>query len=73
MHQVTHLYIPAHFVDELKFTQGEDMILTMQGGISIPENPNLRFTFMPNGAAVFRAEAVDTEPNVHKGEWSARL
>jgi len=49
------------------------MILTMQGGISISENPNLRFTFMPNGAAVFRAEAVDTEPNVYKGEWSARL
>jgi sulfur-oxidizing protein SoxY len=72
MDQLTHLYIPAHFVDELKITQGDDVILTMQGGISISENPSLRFTFVPNGAP-FRAEAVDTERNVYKGEWRAGL
>jgi sulfur-oxidizing protein SoxY len=72
MDQVTHLYVPAYFVDELKITQGDDVILTMQGGISISENPSLRFTFVPNGAP-FRAEAADTERTVYKGEWSAGL
>jgi len=70
MDQLTHLYIPPYFVDELKITQGEDVILTMQGGISISENPSLRFTFVPNGAP-FRVEAADTERTVYKGEWSA--
>ena len=73
MDQLTHLYIPAYFVDELKITQGDDLILTMQGGISISENPSLRFTFVPNGAPVFRAEAVDTERTVYKSEWRAGL
>jgi sulfur-oxidizing protein SoxY len=72
MDQVTHLYVPAYFVDELKITQGDDVILTMQGGISISENPSLRFTFVPNGAP-FRAEAADTERTVYKGEWQAGL
>jgi sulfur-oxidizing protein SoxY len=72
MDQITHLYVPAYFVDELKITQGDDVILTMQGGISISENPSLRFSFVPNGAP-FRAEAVDTERTVYKGEWQAGL
>jgi sulfur-oxidizing protein SoxY len=45
--------------------------LAMDGGISISENPNIRFTYRPNGAASFRAQAIDTEKHVYKGEWPA--
>ena len=72
MDQLTHLYVPAYFVDELKITQGDDVILTMQGGISVSENPSLRFSFVPNGAP-FRVEAADTDRKVYKGEWRAGL
>lgn len=71
MDQITHLYIPAFFVDDLNIWQGDELVLAMQGGISISENPSIRFTYVPNGAASFRAQAVDTDSHVYKGEWPA--
>ncbi|HET7849066.1 MAG TPA: thiosulfate oxidation carrier complex protein SoxZ, partial [Pseudolabrys sp.] len=69
--QVTHLYIPAFFISDLKHWQGDELILAMTGGISISENPSLRFTFTTNGAPSFRAQAADTKKHVFKGEWAA--
>lgn len=69
MDQVTRLYTPAFFVRELDVRQGDDLILKMEAGISLSEDPNIRFTYMPNGASVFRAEAVDTDGHRFKGEW----
>ena len=69
--QVTLLYIPAYFVRELRIWQGDQLLLAMEGGISISEDPNIRFSYLPNGASTFRAEAVDTEGHVFKGEWPA--
>jgi sulfur-oxidizing protein SoxY len=69
--QLTLLYIPAYFVRELRLWQGDQLLLAMEGGISISEDPNIRFSYLPNGAASFRAEAVDTEGHVFKGEWPA--
>jgi sulfur-oxidizing protein SoxY len=69
--QVTLLYIPAYFVRELRIWQGDQLLLAMEGGISISEDPNIRFSYLPNGASSFRAEAVDTEGHVFKGEWPA--
>ena len=69
--QVTLLYIPAYFVRELRVWQGDQLLLAMEGGISISEDPNIRFTYLPNGASNFRAEAVDTDDHVFKGEWPA--
>jgi sulfur-oxidizing protein SoxY len=71
MDQVTHLYVPPFFIDDLKIWQGDELVLAMAGGISISENPSIRFTYVPNGTASFRAEAVDTEKHVFKGEWPA--
>jgi sulfur-oxidizing protein SoxY len=67
--QVTLLYVPAFFVRELRVWQGDDLVLSMDGGISISEDPNIRFSYLPNGATRFRAEAVDTDGHVFKGEW----
>lgn len=72
MDQVTHYYIPAFFVDDLKIWQGGDLVLAMNGGISISENPTIRFTYVSNGAPSFRAQAVDTEKHIFKGEWPAK-
>lgn len=71
MDQITHLYIPPFFVKDLKVWQGDRLVLAMDGGISISENPSIRFTYLPNGAASFRAQAVDTDKHVYKGEWPA--
>jgi sulfur-oxidizing protein SoxY len=69
MDQVTHLYIPAFFIDELHVWQDNSPVLSMEGGISISEDPNIRFTYVANGAKTFRAEAKDTSGHVFQKEW----
>lgn len=69
MDQVTRLYVPAFFVRELRIWQGDDLVLFMDGGISISEDPNIRFNYLPSGAKTFRAEAIDTENHVFTGTW----
>jgi sulfur-oxidizing protein SoxY len=70
MDQVTQLYIPAFFVNELRLWQDDSPVLAMEGGISISEDPNIRFTYVSNGAKHFRAEARDTEGHVFQHEWN---
>jgi sulfur-oxidizing protein SoxY len=69
MDQITHLYIPAFFIDELHLWQDNSPVLSMEGGISISEDPNIRFTYIANGAKTFRAEAKDTSGHVFQKEW----
>ncbi len=69
MDQLTQLYIPAFFVNELRLWQDDSPVLAMEGGISISEDPNLRFTYVSNGAKRFRAEAKDTAGHVFQSEW----
>ena len=71
MDQVSHLYVPAFYIDDLKVWQGDDLVFAMEGGISIAENPSIRFTYKPNGATSFRARAADIDKHVFKGEWPA--
>jgi sulfur-oxidizing protein SoxY len=69
MDQLTQLYIPAFFVNELRLWQDDSLLLSMEGGISISEDPNIRFTYVSNGAKHFRAEAKDTAGHVFRKEW----
>ena len=69
MDQLTRLYIPPFFIDNLKIWQGDNLVLTMDGGIAISEDPNIRFNYRPNGAAYFRVEAIDTSKNMFRVEW----
>src|SRR4051812_34583171 len=67
--QVSLLYIPAFFVDELRVWQGDALLFSMEGGISVSEDPNFRFDFRPNGAERFRVEARDTDGKIYRREW----
>ncbi|HET7410741.1 MAG TPA: quinoprotein dehydrogenase-associated SoxYZ-like carrier [Paracoccaceae bacterium] len=58
---LTQLYIPALFVDELSVTQGGEPLFRMTGGISISENPTVRFRYTPNGAGTIEVIAHDTK------------
>jgi sulfur-oxidizing protein SoxY len=69
MDQLTRLYIPPYFIENLKVYQGDDLVLAMDGGIAISEDPNIRFNYKPNGASSFRVEAVDTSKQIFKDEW----
>jgi sulfur-oxidizing protein SoxY len=69
MDQITHYYTPAMFIRELTIRQGDDLLLTVEGGISLSEDPNIRFDYTPNGADKFTVEAVDTDEHRFKGEF----
>ena len=62
--QLTQLFIPAHFIHQLEVYQGDEKLFTMEGGISISENPVFRFDYTDNGAPDLRIRAVDTDGNV---------
>jgi sulfur-oxidizing protein SoxY len=69
MDQITRLYTPAFFVRDLGLWQGDQLVLKMESGISISEDPNIRFTYSHNDAKTLRAEAVDTDGHRFTGEW----
>ena len=50
-------------------TESGSLVLAMDGGISMSEDPNIRFNYRPNGATQFRVEAIDTDGHVFKSEW----
>ncbi|MBG0810129.1 quinoprotein dehydrogenase-associated SoxYZ-like carrier [Methylosinus sp. H3A] len=69
MDPITRAYIPAHYVDKVEVRQGDALIFSMEGGISLSEDPSFRFVYKPNGAKTIRVEAHDNEGGVFKGEW----
>jgi sulfur-oxidizing protein SoxY len=69
MDQVTQLYIPAFFINDLRLWQDDSLILAIEGGISISEDPNVRFTYVANGAKHLRAEARDTQGHLFEHAW----
>jgi sulfur-oxidizing protein SoxY len=69
MDQVTRLYIPPFFVQSLKVWQGDELLFALEGSISISEDPNIRFTYVPDNSRSLRAEAVDTAGHVFSGSW----
>jgi sulfur-oxidizing protein SoxY len=69
MDQLTRLYVPAHFVQSVHLWQGDDLLLSIESGISISENPVWRFDYRPNGATGFRAEMQDSEGKSFRQQW----
>lgn len=61
MNAKTGAFVPARFVDRLVVSRGGAMLLTMNGGISISEDPNLRFTFAAEEGEPLSVAARDTE------------
>jgi sulfur-oxidizing protein SoxY len=66
---LTQYFIPAHFVQNLSISQGDRLILAMEGGISISEDPNFRFDFAVHGDDDIRVEAIDTDGKVFTDKW----
>jgi sulfur-oxidizing protein SoxY len=52
MDQITRLYTPAWFIERLDVRQGEKTLFSLEGGISISEDPTFRFSYSSTGAPV---------------------
>jgi sulfur-oxidizing protein SoxY len=68
MDQITRLYIPALYVNDLKIFKDDELLLEMEGGISISENPIIRFSYRLDGATL-RAEVHDSSGKVFSESW----
>jgi len=69
MDQVTRLYTPARYVEHLAVYQNSELIFSVEGGISISEDPNFRFDFARSDAKTLRVEARDIDNAEFKASW----
>jgi sulfur-oxidizing protein SoxY len=71
MDQVTMLHIPAHFVDTIEVKRGKELVVKVEGGISLSEDPNIRFFYKAAGIGDFLVNATDTDGQGFKKSWPA--
>lgn len=71
MNQVTLLRVPAYYVDRIEVSQGDQLVFRMEGGISLSEDPSIRFRYTPNGAEPFTVRAGDNSGEVFEGLFPA--
>lgn len=60
MDQVSRLFTPAHFVRQVNITYAGQPVMSAEVDISISENPNFRFYFLPRGDGELKAEVIDS-------------
>ncbi len=68
MDQIMRTFTPAHFIRDLEVTRGGDLVFRMEGGISLSEDPNIRFSFTGADGAL-KVTAMDTENQVFQQSW----
>ncbi len=61
MNQATGLYIPAKFVRVIDVMRGDQLVFHMEGGISLSEDPNIRFSYAPGSDETLEVIAEDTD------------
>ena len=70
MDQMTRLYTPAWFVQTLTVKQGDRLVFSMDGGISLSEDPTFRFSYRADGSKI-SVEARDTDGNDFRDSFEA--
>ncbi len=71
MDQITRLYIPAKFVRHIVVRQGNELVFEMEGGISLSEDPTIRFSYLPKGPK-FEILAEDTDGKTFSRAFEAK-
>ncbi|MDX1527168.1 MAG: quinoprotein dehydrogenase-associated SoxYZ-like carrier [Gammaproteobacteria bacterium] len=61
MDQLTRLFMPAHFVKQVDVSFNGEPIIVAETDISISENPNFQFYFVPERAGVLRVDVTDSK------------
>jgi len=65
MNQVTRVYTPARYINQVTVSYGDKNVLTIDGDISISSDPVFSFSFIPEGNGPIKAVVSDTEG----GRW----
>ena len=67
MDPVSHGYTPAHIITKMEVRTGGKLVFAMEGGISISENPNFRFSYEGNPSDPMTVQAEDSMDNKFEG------
>jgi sulfur-oxidizing protein SoxY len=70
MDQLTRLYDPPMFVNNVIVTRGDMLIFSAQVDFSISQNPAFRFTLPAGGSGDLRAQVSDTEDRFFESTFS---
>jgi len=62
--QATRRYIDAHYVKNINISYNGKSLISVDTGISISEDPSVRFTFTPTEKGTLKAEATDSKGQV---------
>ncbi len=70
MNQLTRHYIPAHFVQDIKVSYAGQTLMTVEGAISLSEDPSIHFSFLPReDSDELSVEVRDTDGAVFSRSW----
>jgi len=69
MDQVTRNYVPADFVQNVTITHDGKPVLSIEGNISLSENPAFDFWLKPSSAGVLRVNAEDSNGRKFERVW----
>lgn len=61
MNVIDRSYIPAWFVNHIEVKQGDEMVFTMDGGISLSEDPMIQFSYVKKPGVKLAMTGTDTE------------
>ena len=56
-------------INELRVWQDDRLVLAMEGGISISEDTNTPFTYLPNGRSAFGSRQRTPGDHLFQNEW----
>ena len=69
MDPATRNWIPPHFVEQIDVRYGDRTIMSVEGDISLSENPSIRFSFVPDEPGEIEVQAQDTDGAIFAKTW----
>jgi sulfur-oxidizing protein SoxY len=69
MDQVTRNYVPADFIQNITITHDGNPVLSIEGNISLSENPAIDFWLKPKSSGVLRVNAEDSNGRKFERVW----
>lgn len=69
MDQLTRHYVPPHYVEQVEVRYGDRTLLSVEGAISLSEDPSIHFFYRPDGAERMAVTVRDSEGMAFEGDW----
>jgi sulfur-oxidizing protein SoxY len=66
--QATRRYIPAHYVKNITINYNDEQLINVETGISVSEDPSIRFTFTPKKSGTLKADVLDSKDQTFHSE-----